>query len=308
LPQLGYDHPDHVSLAITTLAAAPGDGDRTPSAEPRLVAAWWDELEAELALWPTEVRAVLGINYLSARGVEQLARLPGVEGLQDLSLDGNKFLATGARVLAEQVPLCELRKLELGGTQCGNEGVAALSTTPTLARLESLGLRSCELGDAGAAALGATPHGRSFASSAGARAILAASGLDALAELRLDGNPSATRSSMSSLVTLGSHALRRYGSTIRASARTRAQRSARCRTPASSCSSSGSVLCLVPGDIHVSSCSSVLCSLPRVPDAHATITRAINLRHDHSSESSACVELQHGCGGVASRLLPMSRR
>lgn len=143
-------------------------------------------------------RLVLGINYLSARGVEQLARLPGVERLQDLSLDGNKLLAAGACVLAEQVPLRELRKLELGGTQCGDEGVIALSTTPTLARLESLGLRSCELGDVGAAALGATATWAELRildlhynhiTAAGARAILAASGLDALAELRLDGNP-----------------------------------------------------------------------------------------------------------------------
>jgi hypothetical protein len=159
--------------------------------------------DAELAALVAEGVALglrelsLSVNYLSMRGVEHLARVPGLDGVRRLGLAGNKFLAAGVRVLAEQAPLRELRELDLEGTQCSDEGAAMLATAPAFARLETLSLMACLIGDAGAASLAAATALTRLRelnlkfnriTAAGARSLLASTQLTGLARLRLDHN------------------------------------------------------------------------------------------------------------------------
>ncbi|HEX7842161.1 MAG TPA: hypothetical protein VF469_32035 [Kofleriaceae bacterium] len=139
----------------------------------------------------------LGLNYLAARDLEYLSRLPGLDGLHRLGLARNKFLAAGARILAEQAPLHALRELDMEGTQCGTEGAAALASARALGRLEKLSLMGCLVGDIGAASLAAaTPLGTlreldlrfNRITAVGARSLLASTALNALTRLYLDHN------------------------------------------------------------------------------------------------------------------------
>lgn len=88
------------------------------------------------AAWPRLRSLCLSNNPLKARGVEALARSPGLAGLWELRLAYTSPGDKGLRALARSPSLGRLVRLDLRGATARKAGAEALARSPVVGRLE----------------------------------------------------------------------------------------------------------------------------------------------------------------------------
>lgn len=102
-------------------------------------------------------RLVIGSNRLTDPPLLALAR-DGPRGLEELTLDHERFSLPALQELLASPAVGRLRMLSLSGNRLGDGLAEAVAQAPGLRQLRNLTLVGCDIGSAGARALAESPH------------------------------------------------------------------------------------------------------------------------------------------------------